>query len=460
MTLGFRRLSLADLTNLAVEAVDTPMHVGAVGVLDAGALLDSAGRLHIDAIRRRIEGRLWRLPELRRRLLDTGPLQGRPLWVDDASFRIEQHVMMATLEPPGGEPGAMRFAETAMGGLMDRKHPLWQLWFLDGYAPDEVGVFLKLHHVLADGSAVLNMIALLFDLEPVVIDPPSQTWSPSAPPSAVALMRDNAMGKAAALATGFRRLLRPIALLKAAWLTIRSLWATLAEGIGSSHTSFNVPVGTTRKVAVMRMDLAEAKALARHSGAKVNDVILDVVTGGVRSVLLQRGEKIDELEIKASIAVSLRSHDRAAVVGNHTGTMIVALPVDQVDGTGRLAIIQAATTRAKRLQRAGVPQSFMALVALSGLTRFFIRRQHLVNVLVTNLAGPPIPLYVAGARLLDAFAITPVAGNVTLSFAALSYDGRLDLSVNADAEAWPDLGALTAGMRATWRTMTQGAIAA
>jgi diacylglycerol O-acyltransferase len=460
MTSRFRRLSLADLTNLAVEAGDTPMHVGALGTLDAGTLLDDAGRIRIAAIRARIEGRLNRLPELRRRLLVTRPFQGRPLWIDDAGFRIENHVRNATLDPPGGEEQAIRFAEGSMQRLMDRSRPLWELWFLDGYAPDEVAVFLKLHHVLADGSAVLNMISLLFDLEPGVVDTPSPPWSPLPQPSPSGLIWDNVKSKLAAAFSLTRGLVHLPALTRAAVLSARGLWATLTEGLGSSRTSFNRPVGATRKVAVVRIGLAEARSLAHSLEAKVNDVILDVITGGLRRVLLSRGERIDRMEIKASMAVSLRSADRAAVVGNHTGTMIVALPVDQADGPKRLANIHAATTRAKLFQRAAVPQSFMTVLALTGLTRFFIRRQRLVNVLVTNLAGPPMPLYVAGARLLDAFAITPVAGNVTASFAALSYHGHLDLCVNADAGAWPDLDQLVAGMRATWRDMAAHKIAA
>jgi hypothetical protein len=139
------------------------------------------------------------------------------------------------------------------------------------------------------------------------------------------------------------------------------------------------------------------------------------------------------------MAVALRPVDRAAPVGNHSGTMIVPLPVYERDPRARMALIKAGTVQANRRQRGAVSQVFMVLLALSGLTRFFIRRQDLVNVLVTNLAGPTVPLYVAGARLLDAFAITPVAGNVTASFAALSYDVNLDLTVCVDARCWPDL---------------------
>lgn len=454
------RLSLPDLTILAVEAPDTPMHVGALGVLESGPLLDGHGRLRIGAIRTRIEARLNRVPELRRALWNTRPLQGRRLWVDDQDFRIENHVLSARLPAPGGEDQAMRFAEGLMTTLMDRTHPLWQLWFLEGYAPDKVGVFLKLHHVLADGAAVLNMVGLLFDLAPKIMDSPRVAWSPAQPPRAGLLFRDNARRRVDSLARAIRGLSHPLKLSRSVVASTRALWATIKEGLGAPRTSFNRPIGPSRSVAVMRIDLGAATDLAHASGTKVNDVILNVIAGGLREVLINRGEHIDGVSIRASMAVSLNSSDKSAVVGNHVGTMIVPLPLNQADARARLVAIGASTMRAKRRQRAAVPQTFMVLLALSGLSRFFIRRQRLVNVLATNLAGPPVPLYFGGAKLLDAFAITPIAGNVTASFAALSYDGHLDLSVHADASRWPDLDVLMEGMHAAWRGMSAHAIAA
>jgi len=132
----------------------------------------------------------------------------------------------------------------------------------------------------------------------------------------------------------------------------------------------------------------------------------------------------------------------------------VPLPVHEDDARARLVAIGTNTARAKSRQQGALPQLFMVMLALSGLTRFFIRRQRLVNILVTNLPGPQFALYVVGARLLDVFAITPVAGNVSASFAALSYDGHLDLSVHVDAACWPDLDVLLHGMNATWREMS------
>ncbi len=448
------RLSLPDLTNLAVEAPDTPMHVGAIGVLDGGPLLDGNQRLRIETIQSGIEARLNLVPELRRVLWKTRMLQGRPLWVDDPGFRIENHVLRITLPAPGGDEQMIHFAEAEMGILMDRARPLWQLWFLEGYAPGKVGVFLKLHHVLADGAALLKIVSLLFDWSPESRPLMPVSWAPAPPPTAGLLYRDSAALKLAAAARALRRLGHPLAICRSAAGSLRGVWSVTTEGAGAPHTSFNRPTTRGRKVAVMRIGLAETKAVARAGGVKVNDLILNVIAGGLRQVLVSRGEQVEGVAIRASMAVALRPADRAAPIGNHSGTMIVLLPVYERDPNARMALIGANTMQAKRRQRGVVPQLFMVLLAMSGLTRFFIRRQHLVNVLVTNLAGPPMPLYVVGARLLDAFAVTPVAGNVTASFAALSYDGNLDLSVCVDGACWPDLDVLVRGMHAAWRELS------
>jgi WS/DGAT/MGAT family acyltransferase len=447
------RLTLVDLTNLAFEASDTPMHQGGLGILDGEQLLDPEGFVRIEMIRYHLEARLNRVPALRRKLWMTGPLGGSPLWVDDPEFRIENHVLVERLPAPGGEQRAIEFASGAMAGLMDRSRPLWQLWFLEGYGPGEVGVFLKLHHVLADGTAILNIITLLFDLQPGMAESAVKPWTPVPAPGRTLLVRDNLQRKRDVVVGAARRLAHPVVLFKATATSCRALWESLVEGVGAPRTSLNRPIGSGRRIAVLRLPLQTVKECAHASGVKVNDVVLNLVAGGLRHVLISRGERVDGVSIRASMAVLL-SPETAAVVGNHAGAMIVPLPVGDSDPNTRLAAIAAATGRAKRTQRGAVPQVFMVLLAISGLGRFFIRRQHLVNVLVTNLAGPPFPLYIAGARMRDAFAITPLAGNVTASFAALSYNGTLDLSVDADAAAWPDIDNLIRGMSEEWGSLS------
>jgi len=450
---AIHRLTLADLSNLAVEAPDTPMHQGALGVLDGALLLDSRDHVRIDLVHGQIARKLDRLPELRRVLFQTGPLQGRALWVDDPNFRIENHVLVGQLPPPGGQAEALKFAERKMTRLMDRTRPLWELWFLEGYGDGRVGIFLKVHHVLADGPAILNMLAQLFDLESGLAEGSPSAWVADNPPSPRALALDNLGRKARSLVGAVRRLAHPLALARTVIASTRGTWEVLKEGRGAARTSLNRPVGVGRRIAVIHLSLAEMKSIGRSQDATVNDVLLDLVAGGLREVLTRRGELVGPMQIHASVAVSLHRAGDAALVGNHVGTMIVPLPMGMDDPITRLRVIASTTKKAKARQRAAVPQAVMVMLAITGLTRFLIRRQRLVNVLVTNLPGPQFPLYAVGARLLDAFAIPPIAGNVTVTFAGLSYDGGFDLSIHADARAWPDIDVLIDAIRSSWATL-------
>ena len=316
------------------------------------------------------------------------------------------------------------------------------------------GIFLKLHHVFADGQAILRIVGLLFDLEPGVVQTNPSIWTAVPPPSPWSLAIDNLARKGRLIARGGRRLAHPVLLARSARDIASAIWATVREGRGAPRTSLNVPIGPTRRVGAITLSLSEVKALAHAEGVKVNDIFMDLIAGGLREVLLQRRFAIDGMRIRASMAVAQKVAGDDEHLGNHVGTMIVPLPIDVDDVRARLALIAAASLQAKARQRSAVPQTFMAVLALTGLSRFMIRRQHLVNVLVTNLPGPPFPLYVAGARLESVVPIPPIAGNVTASFAAFSYDGHMTLSVHADGRAWPDLDVLMHGMEWTWRRLS------
>ena len=444
------RLSAMDLTNLALEAPDAQMHQLAFGVLDGAGLVDARGHVRIDRVRRHVEARLDRVPELRRKLYQPGWLGGRALWVDDPDFRVEDHVLAARLPEPGGAAELMAFAEQQMSVLMDRSRPMWQVWFLEGCSADTAGIVIKLHHALADGPAMVNVVGQIFDLEPGPFDQTHLGWKPSPPPSRGALIRDNLAGKASWVWRAGRALSHPIALARSAAGLYRGARETIRVGRHAPRTSLNRPIGITRRVAAVSVPLFEVKALAHATGVKVNDVFLAVIAESLRKALLRRGETIDGAPLRASVAVSLRHPGDAATSGNRIGTMVVPLRLDDDGPLERLAAIASASARAKATQRAVLTPGLMLLMARLGVTRAYIRRQRLINLLTTNLPGPPMPLYFAGSRLVDAIAIPPIAGNVTASFAALSYGARLELSVVADAESWPDLDLLADAMRSTW----------
>lgn len=441
------RLSPADLTNLAVEAPDTPMHQAVLASLDAGSLVDESGALRLREIQAHVEARLVRVPELRRILFRPHVFAGRPLWIDDPDFHIANHVQAVRLDPPGGEAAALAFAESEMSRLMDRSRPLWRIWLLEGYSADRLGILIKVHHALADGHAIVNMLTQVFDIEPVVTDRPSSGWTPSAPPGATELVADNLKRKSRSIARAIQRLAHPVVMARSARSALAGTAERLRQTRGAPDVSFNRPIQIARRVGAIHIPLVDVIAVAHARGVKLNDVFLGLIATALRSALGSRGERIRG-PLRASVAVS-RAGSRD-MYGNHVGTVVVALPMDIDDPGALLTKVAQASTRAKTKQRALASTGLMFFLARTGITRAFIRRQHMINVLTTDLPGPPVPLYFAAAEIRDPIALPPIAGNVTVAFAALSYAGELTLSFVADASAWPDAGVLTDALRSTW----------
>ncbi|HET7465437.1 MAG TPA: wax ester/triacylglycerol synthase domain-containing protein [Candidatus Dormibacteraeota bacterium] len=451
------RLSAADLTNLAVEAADTPMHQAVLATIERAALVDAQGNVRIAELRDHVAARLSRVPELRRVLYRPPLFFGSPLWIDDRDFRIEDHVLLASLPAPGGESGAIAFAEQQMATLMDRSRPLWKIWILDGYSPDRLGLLIKLHHSVADGPAMVNMLGQILDIEPGSMDAAGAPLSPGNPPSAGRLLADNIARKSAWLwrtitgATHPRRSLRQL----------RTLFAGGAEairqGLGAQLRPLNRPIGRTRRIAAFRVSLDEAKRVAHHFGVKLNDVFFYAVASGCRRRLTASGQPLAGIRLRLSMAVS--GSPVNVTSGNHAGTMIVSVPIDIDDPTELLMAVASATAAAKVKQMPIVSTGLMVFLARIGFTRLFIRHQRMLNVLTTNLPGPPVPLYFAGGRIWSPIALPPIAGNVTLSFAALSYGHELSLSVIADGATWPDLDPLISSMQSSWHQLGEIATA-
>lgn len=446
------RLSWADLNNLAVEAPDTPMHQAVLATIDAGPLRDSDGHVRIAAVRSHFEARLDRVPELRHILLRPGLLRGRPVWIDDPDFHVENHVLSATLPPPGGEAAALHFAELELARLMDRSRPLWKVWLLDGYSNERIGLLIKLHHALADGPAMVNLLAQVFDLDACPPDKPRGPWSPAIPPTGKELLQDSFMLKWIGIRGVFRRLAHPTAALASTTSAISAMAEAMRNGRRAPRTSLNRPITGSRRLEALHLSLDDVKAVAHQHGVKVNDVFLCLVAGGLRRLLIRRGEPVAGRSIHASVAVALRGLG-APRSGNHVGVVIVPLPIDVEPASELLAAIGVTMARAKTRQLANASTALMVVMARLGITRAYIRRQHMINVLTTNLPGPPVPLYFAGARVHEPVALPPIAGNVTVSFAALSYDGGLALSLVANAAAWPDADVLVNAMRDCWRAL-------
>jgi WS/DGAT/MGAT family acyltransferase len=330
--------------------------------------------------------------------------------------------------------------------LLDRTRPLWELWLVAGLANGRVGLVLKLHHSLADGLAAVQIAGLLLD---GTIDAPSPAapWQPRPAPSGSALFADNVRGRSAALAAALARLGHPAKLAAQA----RTLAGAAQLAAGGRHqrprSLLRRPVGGRRRLAVVRAQLAEVKAVAHAHGATVNDLLLAAVTSGLRALLLARGTPVDGLILYASVPVALRVRADTAALGNQVGLMVVPLPVGERDPTQQLQHITRATTERKHRPELGASlRPVGSLTILRALNRYS-RHQRLVDLFVTNVPGPQRPLYLLGARLVEAFPVVQVAGNVPLSVAALSYDGQLNIGIQSDPDGLPDLDVFADGLR-------------
>lgn len=451
--LGVDRLTGPDLSGLLPEERGWPADMGVIAVLDGARLLDGGGRLRVADIRDRVAGRLHLAPRLRQ-VIHRPPLGlGRPLWVDARFFDIADHVRVQALPTPADEEGLLQACEQLRRHPLDRSRPLWQLWLLPGLPDGAVGMFVRLHHAIADGPAGVALLVSLLDTTPDATSPAPLPWAPRPWPSTRDLLTDNLRRCAGALTAAASHLLHPTAASgrrQGTWPPVRELLARPR----APRTSLNRPIGAVRRIAVVRSDLQAVKDAAHAAGATVNDAVLAAVAGGLRDLLRSRGENVTDLVLRALVPVTLHNPSRGPVRGNLYGAMVVSLPVGEPDPARALRLIAAQTARRKR--QPGPPWGTGVLGAplVQRLALRFVDRQRLISIHVANVAGPAAPLYLAGARLIDAFPVVPLSGNLTLGLGVLSYGGQLNVTTVADRDGCPDLPAFTAGLTRSLSALT------
>ena len=234
--------------------------------------------------------------------------------------------------------------------------------------------------------------------------------------------------------------------------SLKVAWRAIARATAAPRTSLTGPIGPRRRLAVVRLDLATAIAVARANGATVNDVILDVVAGGLRALLASRSEPVDGVRLHVAVPVATATSS-PTVAGNHAGVIVVRLPLGDGDPHPRLAAIHAETAAAKRGRPAAVGTHFLVWLARSGLMRQVTRHQHLTNTVVSNVIGPRSPIAFLGTPIIDLIPVGPLSGNLASAFLAFSYAGALTVTVHVDADRFGDLDILTDAMSRDWQRL-------
>ena len=461
----YDRLSSLDASFLRLERLETPMHVGAMSVFEGEPFFDDAGRFRLREVRELVASRLHLIPRFRKRLQSVPLDAGDPIWVDDARFDIGYHVRLTALPAPGTRSQLLALFERVQSQMLDRSRPLWELWFVEGLEGGHVALFQKTHHALVDGVSGVDVATVLLDFqpEPTVLDPPP--WEPEPGPPPARLLIDTLreyVGAPQALVNATRRAAEvPRRALDRIAELGRAL-ATLGEGgFVAPRTSLNQPVeGRSRRFGLVQVPLDDVKTVRRAFGGTVNDVVLAGVGGGLARLLDSREELHPELVLKVFCPVSVRDENQRMQLGNRVSAMFVPLPVGEVDAVVRLTAVQRTTTDLKEREQAVGAAVLLDLTqyaapTLIGLAARLVHHQPLVNLVVTNVPGPQVPLYCLGGRMLEAYPMVPLSRNLNLGVAILSYCGTLHLGLLADRDQWPDLDVLEAGIDESFAELTK-----
>jgi diacylglycerol O-acyltransferase / wax synthase len=433
------RVPVPDLCCLWAETETTPMNIALVGTLEAAKLVDDHGQVDLALIRSSIAARLHQVPMLRSVLRRTRPGQGRAVWIDAPRFSMDEHVVLA--EPKQSFTDEQDFLDWCAQETvrpLDRSRPLWRTSIVPGLPDGRLGILVVVHHVVADGLRGVAMIANLLDLTPTGSGTPPSSWEPSPPPTAVELVRDNLRARAEVVRSlQAARLRRRLADLRGLRSEIPNRApATVLTG-GIRHE---------RQLVVVREPLETLRTAAHDLGCTINDLLLAAVTQGLRDMLCPRGDGDDPMALRATVPVG-------EVNGHNGGMIAVTLPVGTADPTERLRLIAAETSRRKKSPHEGVAGIVSMPASLAHLGVLWAKHTAAthINLYVTNVPGPPFPLYLAGAQLHDVVPLAPLVAGVRLSVTALSYNGVLSVALLAD-EALTDFPALAAGVQSALQT--------
>jgi WS/DGAT/MGAT family acyltransferase len=445
---------LEPLDALFVEAEDedknTSMAIASIAVLEGPAPSQQE-------ILTLVQDRLPLVPRYRQKLRTVPFRLGRPVWVDDPDFDLSYHIRRTQLPEPGGDHQLAALMARVMSQRLDRDYPLWEYWVVDGLARDRWALISKVHHCMVDGVGGADLYRLL-------TTSPSQSAEAAAdeaaqPPSAVALIAGAAADLAllplrqarlvSAALTGPDRAVRQAAdVARAVARFAPSVWP-------AAQSSLSGNIGEQRRYAWARASLEDVKTIKREFGGTVNDVVLAAITGGFRTLLLERGEQPEPHEVPSLVPVSVRALGGESGFGNQVSATVADLPVQIADPVERLGAVRTELDSLKASNEALIGQALAALGRYSPymLASWVVRKafalpQREIVTVTTNVPGPREPIYWIGRRLEEIIPYVPIASRVRTGISIFSYDGAIMFGITADYETNPDVDVLARGIEA------------
>ncbi|GGL66544.1 diacylglycerol O-acyltransferase [Microlunatus endophyticus] len=453
------RLTALEQTTLALDTARTPATVGTVDIFAPGPDGFDYERL-IGLIRDRIRY----VPRYRQRILGVPGRLADPVWVDDNDFDLTFHVRRSALPRPGNRQQLREFAGRVLSRRIDRTRPLWELYFVEGLEDDGFALVGKTHQALVNGLDTVDLIQVLLDNSPDEPVDPQDNWHPLPEPSAIELV-------AGAVTEGLRDPTRTLANFQHALTDAVGVAVAVSEAVGFSgalsdlaadalrgtripgRTPLAGMVSEQRRVAVISADLDDLRAVRTEHDHTINDVVLAMITGGLRSWLMTRGETIGPASsVTALVPMSaLEDPDspEASSLGSRVVPHLMRLPVGEANASIRLHQIGYGTQAHKDSGQAIGARTISDIAGFAPVTLHDLgvrtageptRRPY--DLLITNAPGPQAPVYLGSAPLVASYPIIPLSSGHLLAIGATSYNGRIFIGLNADRDAFRDLDVL------------------
>ena len=442
------RLTVLDEMFIHLEGPTTHMHVGGIALFEGDAP-------DYDDVLEMISRRLQHVPRFRQKLATIPLGLGRPVWVDDPHFHLEYHVRHTALPAPGSRAKLNSLVARVMSQQLDRAKPLWEIWFAEGLAGNRFALISKTHHSLVDGISGTDIMSVLLDPSPEAPEIERDDWHPGIEPSSDQLMVE-ALRERLTSPTEVMRSVQSAAGDPATFPgrligSLRALGEWLGSGFAAPASSLNRPIGPHRRFETVNVPLDDLKRIKNAFGGTVNDVVLTVVSGGLRRLLMGRGEPVDNLELRAMVPVSVRADHQRGSLGNLVANVWATLPIYEPDPLERLQVISESMTDLKSSGQAVGAQLLTSLGEFAPPTIVaqasrLVARQRAFNLVITNVPGPQIPLYTLGREMLEVYPVLPLSGNTTLGVALLSYNGSVGFGLLGDYETTEDIGELAEGI--------------
>ncbi|MCU0309919.1 MAG: wax ester/triacylglycerol synthase family O-acyltransferase [Acidimicrobiales bacterium] len=441
------RLSGLDATFLYAETESMPMNVAVTAVLDPSTV---PGGYTFEKLRDHIAERVPLVAEFRRKLMDVPFRVHHPVWVDDPAYRVEHHIHRTRLDPPGDERTLARFVAEMASRRLDRDRPLWEFWVLEGLAGGRIALTGKVHHCALDGASGADLMPAFFGLEPDPEPIDRTILAPAAPrPGELDLLTWSLTDRVRSTVGGLMALAKTGLATDAVRRRRREGERAGGTPLTGPPTPYNGAITAGRSIAFGRLPLEEIKAIRRATGTKVNDVVLAVAAGALRRHLRSL-DALPDQPLVAACPVSVRSTRGQGDTGNVLSVMFVPLHTELDDPVACLEAITADALAAKSEQRLfGAmtlvhlaemldPISLGTVMELYSRAGLADRHRPAVNAIVSNVTGPPVPIYLGGARALNLYPMGPVTEGIGVNLTVMSYEDHLDVGLLTATSLVPD----------------------